>query len=170
MTDTQANDFLPDGYELPQSIGNYVKLTQGVTRLRILAKPVIWWLDWKEENWKKKALHYKPDNKPIVAEDKNWLKEFRSIPVWNYELWRIQIWEITQNSIKKSIFELKSDEDYKDIFSYDLKVTKTGEKMETKYSILPGKATPLEKHIWEAYFTSAPNLEKIFLGKDPFEA
>ena len=43
------NTFLPETYELPQSAGGYMKLQQGENKLRILSKPIIGWLDWKDK-------------------------------------------------------------------------------------------------------------------------
>jgi hypothetical protein len=57
--------------------------------------------------------------------------------VYNYDEECIQIWEITQQAIKTQLRALAKDEDYGDPRTYDIKINKTGEKLETKYMLKP---------------------------------
>jgi hypothetical protein len=46
-------------------------------------------------------------------------------------------------TVQKQIKAMVDDEEYGDPTKYDLKITKTGEKLTTKYSVLPMKERPL---------------------------
>ena len=50
---------------------------------------------------------------------------------------KIKVFEITQKTLIKELDKLSQDEDYADIHAWDLKVNRTGLKMNTEYSILP---------------------------------
>jgi flagellar capping protein FliD len=53
------------------------------------------------------------------------VKEFRAFVVWNYTDEKVQIMEITQNSIKNQIYKLANDEDFGDPKTYDLKINRS---------------------------------------------
>ena len=53
---------------------------------------------------------------------------------------KIKVFEITQKTLIKELDKLSQDEDYADIHAWDLKVNRTGLKMNTEYSILPSLA------------------------------
>ena len=89
--------------------------------------------------------------------------------VWNYTTEKIQIREITQKSLMNQITALVSDEDFKDVYSYDLKVNKEGEKMETKYNLLPWKIEAVDTKIQTLYFNSQVKLDALFEWLDPFQ-
>jgi hypothetical protein len=159
------DNFLPDAYEVPSSSGNYLKFDQGENRFRILSKPVIGWEDWKD----KKPLRFHMDSKPEKPVDpKKPVKHFWAMVVWNYKLGRIQILEITQSSIQKAIKALAADEDWGDPLAYDIKVSRTGEGMETEYQINPAPHKPIAEEIVEQQSTVKVNLDSLFEGKDPF--
>jgi hypothetical protein len=44
-----TSGFLPEGYEVPKSGGNYMKLKQGPNKFRILSAPIIGWEYWSED-------------------------------------------------------------------------------------------------------------------------
>ena len=165
MTDSR----LPSGYETPQAASKYTKLLIGTTKLRILSQPIIWRLDRKEElvdgKQKKKPLRFPMDKKPSVVYNPKWLKHFRCTIVWNYELWELQAREITQASIRNLLQALIADDDFKDIYSYDLKITREWEKLDTKYTILPWKVTDVDPAILSAYSDAQADLTKLFEWK-----
>lgn len=170
MTNTSR---LPEEYKTPEAAGDYVKLAKWTTKLRILSKPIMGHLERVEEKWddgktKRKPLRYPMDKKPKKSSSADWFKHFWCFVVWNYECDRLQVWEVTQRSIMWFIQALLQDEDYRDVYSYDIKVNKEWDGMETKYSILPGKAAPIDPIIAEEYMTAGIELEKLFEGWHPF--
>ena len=87
--------------------------------------------------------------------------------VYNYDEERIQVMEITQKSLKEQLLVLARDEDFGDPKEYDIKITRSGEKLDTTYNIIAlGKAEfTNQKAIEEA---QAVNLEALYDGNDPF--
>jgi len=158
------SDFLPDSYELPQSGGNYMKLQDGENKIRILSKPIVGWLDWKDKIPYRFQMKQKPD-KPL---DKNPIKHFWAFIVWNYNEQSIQILEVTQQTIQAAIQNLSKDEDWGAPFAYDLKINKKGSKLDTTYSVTPSPKKPLADEILQAALEKPCHLEALFTGADPW--
>jgi len=158
------NSFMPEGYEIPQGESNYLKFQQGENKFRILSQPVIGWLDWEDKKPLRFPASQKP--KPIIAEKP--VKHFWAMIVWNYNKSAIQILEITQGGIQKSIKALADDDEWGNPFAYDIKVTKTGEKMDTEYKVNPSPHKPVSPEILEAYKAKPCYLGALFQGADPF--
>lgn len=158
---------LPNNYELPKSEGGkYTKLQNGTTKIRILTSPIIGWEYFSNDN--------KPNRSripyswiPVDSKDGKKAKEFWAFVVYNYDEERIQVMEITQKSLKEQLLALARDEDFWDPKEYDLKITRSGEKLDTTYNIIAlGKAEfTNQKAIEEA---QAVNLEALYDGNDPF--
>ncbi len=85
---------------------------------------------------------------------------------------KIKVFEITQKTLIKEIDKLSQDEDYADIHAWDLKVNRTGLKMNTEYSILPSprkKGSDEEiKAAWSAAEESGYDLQQLLVGGNPF--
>jgi len=127
MTENQSR--LPTEYEIPEVVGNYFKPKNGTTKLRIMSEPVIGRQDreeYKDDDGKtkKRSLHFRMDEKPEVVHEPKGLKHFRATVVWNYELEALQLRTITQKSIMNAIIALTKDEDFADIYAYDIKLGK----------------------------------------------
>jgi hypothetical protein len=168
--------FLPAGYAEPTgggSGGRYLKLEKGVTtRIRILSPtPLMGWEYWTEMGKPKrfKELTGTPED---IRRDENGAPErpkfFWAMAVWNYNSEAVQIWSVTQATVRKAIEDLVGDEDYQDPLKYDLKITRTGEKLETKYSVIPGKESDFtnQEAVAEAI---AINWDAWMRSEDPFK-
>lgn len=163
MTDS---DFLPEGYEAPQSEKRYMRFEDGENRFRILSSPLIGWLDWKDN----KPMRFKHDSKPSEPIDpKKPIKHFWALIVWNYQQKAIQILEITQQTVFGKIQNLAKDQDWGDPREYDIKVTKSGQALDTKYDTNPCPKETLSVEIAEELSKVSPDLEKLWLNQDPFE-
>ena len=81
---------------------------------------------------------------------------------------KIQILEITQKSILKSIRALERSKDWGSPLNYDIIVFKTGQKLETRYNVQPAPPKPLSKALLDDYKDMEIDLEALFEGKDPF--
>lgn len=160
------NDFLPTEYEVPISGGGYMRLKDGENKFRILSKPIIGWVDWDNN----KPLRFQFKNKPEKSIDPTKkVKHFWAMIVWNYADSAINILEITQASIQKSITDLIKDEDWGAPYRYDIKIIRKGEKMETEYSVNPSPHKPITDDMQTAFAAKPINLDALFEGKDPFE-
>jgi hypothetical protein len=158
-------DFLPQDYEQPQSGGHYMKFVKGDNKFRILSKPIVGWLDWKDKKPYRFPMKNKPE-KPMEAGKT--IKHFWAFLVWNYLDQAVQILEITQAGIQKTIGDLSKDEDWGAPFEYDLKVSRKGDGLETEYSVTPSPKKPLVEDIKKAALDKPCNLEALFDNSDPW--
>lgn len=158
-------DFLPDNYETPATNANYLKFADGETRFRILSKPVIGWLDWKDNKPLRYVMTAKPE-RPVDAAKP--IKHFWAMIVWNYATAKVQVLEITQSTVQKAIENLAKDSDWGAPFDYDIKVVRKGKDKQTEYTV-----TPSPKKAF-ADFKSANDvkvcLNELFTGGDPFNS
>ncbi len=172
-------DFLPEGYEPEVGSSNgYMKFQSGENRFRILTRPIIgleWWVDkdgevrqkgQKPETGDKPVRVKKGENIPVSAADV--YREFWAMVVWNYKEQRVQILQIHQFKIKGPITILSKDDDWGSPLGYDLVVTRTGEGLETDYSVTPKPAKAIDPKITEVFNSMDVNLEALYDGGNPF--
>lgn len=158
------NDFLPADYEAPASGGNFMKFADGENKFRILSKPIVGWLDWKE----KKPYRFTMKNKPEKPMEKGPIKHFWAFIVWNYASESVQVLEVTQQTVQTSIANLSKDEEWGAPFEYDLKVTRKGKDLDTEYSVVPSPKKALSEEIKKAALDKPCYLEALFTGSDPW--
>lgn len=154
--------FLPSNYERPITNSNYYKLQNGDNRFRILGSAIVGYEYWT------------PDKKPVRSHDKPTptndtpVRHFWAFPVWDYKSKNVKVCEITQATIQGAIEDLAHDENWGDPTGYDLIIKKTGEKMETEYSVVPVPPKPLHPDIAKLYAEANINLDVLFENGDPF--
>jgi len=164
---TQTDDFLPQGYEVPKSDSSYLKLVGGDNKFRILSKPIIGWVDWKD----KKPYRFPMDKKPAApfspTQD---IRHFWAFVVWDYTAKRISIFELTIKGIQNAIAGLQANPDWGSPLNYDITINKVGTTMaDTKYTTVPSPPKPVHAKIAELYAETPIKLEALFDGKDPFD-
>jgi|SRR6267142_5275272 len=159
--------FLPDNYTAPKSSSEgYMKLQDGENRFRILSQPILGWEDWTLE---KKPVRFRYNNKPsksIIADRP--VRHFWAMIVWNYTEEKIQILQISQATIRKTLEKLCKDADWGAPYFYDIKIIKEGESKDTEYSISPVPGKPLHPMIIDAFKESPIYLDALFDNADPF--
>lgn len=163
-------DFLPTNYEVPQKPGNYMKFLDGENRFRILASPIIGWVAWEDtKEGGRKPIRHRMDEPfdPGKVDPEN-IKHFWAMPVYNYTDKRVQILEITQKTIQRELKTLARNKAWGSPLGYNLAITRTGQKLDTEYTIVPEPPTPLDKEIKEAFEGTTINLEALYSGEDPF--
>ena len=156
------SSFLPDNYEAPASWGNYLKFKKGTTKIRILSSSIQGYLDWKENKpirTREKQNAIDPERKP---------KHFWAFIVWDYEESKLKICEITQKGIQDSIYNLYKDEDWGDPTTYDLKISKEWDGMDTKYAVVASPKKDITEEMEKAYKNANIYLEALFEWDDPF--
>lgn len=179
MATTQSGtSWLPEGYEIPTTSGNYTKLEVWETRIRVLSKPVIGYMYYQQgDDGKRKAIHSRiPFPKwtvinPAISKFTGKAEapqEFWAFAVWNYGLKRVEVFELTKKVIKEAILSIHMDPDYGSPETLDIKITKTGEGKDTKYSILPSPPKPANQEILEEYEKAKINLDWLFTGDNIF--
>ena len=156
--------FFPENYQPPErEVGNYFKLAQGHNLIRILSKPLIGWEIWVDG----KPVRYPADKKPEPSGDQK-VKEFWSLIVWSYEHKKIQVIHLHQESIKKGVRDLIEDVAWGSPCDYDIRITRTGHELKTKYVVAPTPKSPVQDHIKQAFYATPCLLDVLFTGDDPF--
>ena len=159
-----SDDFLSSG----TSAGSYFKPTKGTNnKVRILSdKPLHGYVQWTEDNRPMRWAHgaQKPE---AVYQEGTRPRKFLACAVWNYETESVQVWEITQKTVIDSLDEITRDPDYGHPNSYDLKITRSGEGLETQYRLIPHSA-PLLPDVEGAMQDPGVNLEALLNSEDPF--
>lgn len=152
--------FLPPNYEAPKaSTNDYCKLKDWTTKIRILTSAVTGYQDWDD----KTPVNTK-DLRPALSKDRN-PKHFWAMMVWNYDLETVQCLTLTQKSIQDAIVALNSDEDRGDPLGYDLKITRSGKDLETKYTVTPSNKAPISEKIKLELEAVDYDLENLFEWK-----
>ena len=169
-----VNDFLDEGYEVPQSNSGYMKFQLGDNKFRVLSRPVVGWMYW---NLNDKPVRHMGAIKPNVEaslikpekDGKRDLKHFWVMIVWNYEKKAIEILEITQVSIQKVISNYAKDENWGSPYSYDLKVTKTEKAGKTEYAIMALPHKKIDSEVVAAFNERRIDIHALLEGKNPFQ-
>jgi len=166
--------FVPANYVAPTSGGgDFTKLADGANSLRILSElPLIGWAYWNTAGKPVRSLEHpgQPADIRIGTDGKpEKVKEFWAMAVYNIGTKKVELWEVTQAQIKDAIISLSRDADWGHPMGYSLKITKTGQKLETKYSVMPGKPAPLPADVQAVVDASPVNLMALIDGGNPFD-
>jgi len=158
--------FLPDNYSVPTT-SNYMKFQQGANKFRILGSPILGYEWWEDTAEGRRPVRVKMDGK-IPSSHADDYKHFWAMVVWNYSENRIQILEITQKSIMTSIKAITQGE-WGDPTEYDISVTREGNGMDTEYTTMPIKPSPVPSKATKSLKESPINLEALYSNEDPFK-
>lgn len=157
--------FLPENYQAPKQASYYLKLMEGENRIRIMSKPIIGWEDWQD----KKPMRFRMDQKPNKPVDsKKPIKHFWAFIVFNYNEEEIQIMQVSQATVRKSLEALCRDSDWGSPYAYDIKITKKGEGVDTEYAVNPVPHKTIDPYLVACFSERPINLEALFTGEDPF--
>ena len=164
-------DFLPKAYEVPSQGGNYMKFKQGDNNFRILSSAIIGYEYWTNEN---KPVRSKEqfEETPNAKEDKNGkvsVKHFWAFVAVDLSDNEIKILEVTQVSIQNTIMSFVQNDKWGDPKGYDINVNRTGEGIETDYTVMPSPHLKLDKEVEKTYKEMEINLEALYDGANPFE-
>lgn len=175
------NDFMPEDYKVP-STSRYMKFSAGANKFRILGsfndQTAIMGMEyWKSttDGGRKPIRVIMGTPIPITElEEKedgelDMPKHFWALPVYNYQEGMMQILEITQKTIMNAIKDLSRNKKWGNPAEYDIVVTKTGEKFETKYTVMPDPKEEMSDAVKEAKKSTKINIVALFSGDDPWK-
>lgn len=163
---TNAN-FLPDDYEVPESESRYMKFVVGDNIFRLLSLPILGWVAWKGKKPYRFPMLDRPESGELAKEPRH----FMAAVVYNYATNAIQILEMTQIGVLKSIKSLSKDKDWGSPLNYDINVFREGlDKNNTKYEVTPKPKKPLDAAIVELLMAENIVLEELFIDGDPFDS
>ncbi len=164
--------FLPKEYAVPGGTSHYMKLIKGENRFRIISSPILGYEYWDttadgKRTPIRKRMNEKIDVSTLPVDELP--KHFWAMVVYNYADKDVQILEITQKSIQKTLTALAKNPKWgTPVQKYDIVVTKTGDGMETRYETLSEPPTPMDKAILKYAGDLNINLNALYDGADPF--
>lgn len=152
--------------------GGFMRLKQGANKFRVLSAPVMGYEYWVEKEGKPSPVRVKeyPVALPGNLKKDSKIKFFWAFIVWNFDTKAVEILELTQSSIIAAIQALVNSEEWGSPEGYTITVTRTGEKLDTEYSITPSIPKPVPSEVTDAFKSKVIRLEALFDGSNPFEA
>jgi len=162
------NDFFPEtDYKVPNT-SNYLKLTEGSHKFRVLSSAVVGYEYFTTEN--KPVRSKEPfDDEPTDIKSDSTIKHFWAFVVYNYDAKKIQILELTQKSIMNQMKGYMDNPDWGNPKTYDFTIKRTGSsKNDTEYSVMPSPHKPIDTEIVTKYESMKIDLNALFTGADPF--
>lgn len=162
------DNFFPDSdYKMPET-GNYMKFNEGNNSFRVLSSAVIGFEYFTKDN-KPVRMKTMPDVMPSDIKENGTIKHFWAFVVYNYESKRIQILELTQKGIMKTMQSYIKNPKWGNPREYDFIVTRTGSGMDTEYSITVNPKDNIDKSITDRLSKMQIDLEALFINEDPFK-
>lgn len=157
--------FLPDNYQLPSTSDSYLRIEKGKTTIRICSAAYTGYRDWTEER------------RPIITRNRpessinpdSPARHIWMLTVYNYGEKRVQLWVVSQATIQRELYNLATDTGWGDLRDYDISITREGEGMQTKYSVLPMRPAPLSPDVRAALESTPCDPEALYYGGDPFD-
>ncbi len=123
-------------------------------------------LAYTEDNYR---VAQREAQKNIDEKDKK-AKHFWAMTVWNYNTNAIEILELVQAKMQKSIRDTSKEPEWGNpVNRYDFVITKSGRDMSTEYSITAIPPSTTAPEITKAYKEKPINLNALFSGGNPFE-
>lgn len=158
--------------ELPIKPSRYMKLKNPENTFRMLADPITGYEWWEDTPDGKRTPVRRSEDEGIALDgtiEEDTVKFFWAFPVWNYTDQAVQILELTQMSVIKAVRALWNSKKWGDPKNYDITITKTGDKLETRYAVMPEPPTKLDDMIVKLFKETPVNLEALYAGEDPWE-
>jgi hypothetical protein len=157
---------IPKDFDPNKSSGSYMKFQPGDNKFRILGDAIAgyeWWVE-KKPTRRRLSERIEPSEIPLDQTP----KLFLAFPVWNYATESVEVLQLTQKGLQKTLNNLEKDTDWGDLTQYDIKVNRSGSGMETKYSLNPVPKKELAAEIKSAWKETDINLDALFTGDSPF--
>jgi hypothetical protein len=170
-------DFLPKGYETPESEQRYMELAEGQNTFRILAAAIVGYEWWEDAGHGDRVPRRVRTAEEVPAEVRNATdsrdkaKHFWAFPVFNYTSNTIQVLEIKQQTIMRAIEAFVKNPKWGNPQGYDLTIekVKTGSRdWDVEYTVIPEPPSPLDAGIAELAKSVPIRLEALYEGQDPF--
>lgn len=167
------NNFLPEDYKAPETQSNYLKFKKDWdTDFRIMSNALTGYVYFNKENKPQRSTEMPKDYSDAKVNEKSGKQEapkhFRAFVVWDYSSKSIKILEITQKSIRDDIMAYYKNTKRGDPKDYDMTVTRTGEGLDTKYTVIANPKTALSEEQAGAYMDANVKIEKLLTWEDPF--
>jgi len=131
---------LEPSYDVPSSgESSFMKFQKGENRFRILEKPVLGYLYWQDD---KTPVRIKEASEAPAGEKP---KHFWQLPVYNDG--NVKVLDISQSTVQKQLTDLDRNSEWGNLSEYDVIVTKSGDGMDTTYTVTPCPKAPLAEEV-----------------------
>ena len=178
-------NFFDRGHEIPEKRNQFMKLESGKNRIRFIGNPVSGFVFYGKVEREDGTETVKPYRRP-ESEGEFSLEEMinRNVRmkkdgeiegqkyfvmglVYNYQKEKLQVLEITQKSILKALKSYVDSEEYGHPSGYDLTIEKSGEGLNTEYTVIVSPPKPLSSEIEDLVGETSCDLQKVFAGEYP---
>src|SRR3990167_34218 len=163
--------FTSEEYKL-RITSNYMKFLEGDNTFRVLSSAIVGWEYWSVENKPVRSREPFDNMQEDIKTEKdgsNRINHFWAFVVYNYEAKKIQILQLTQRGIMKTIQGLVKNPKWGNPSGYDITVTRSGSGFDTEYSVVPNPHSEIESGIAMQYEKININLDALYEGGDPFK-
>src|SRR3712207_1344663 len=124
------NDFLPKGYETPETPSNYMEFAEGLNNFRIVSSAIVgyeWWED-KGEGGRKpvrvRTLEEVPEEVQNSFNDRQKARHFWAFVVYNYNAKALQLLVIKQQTIMHALEAFVKNPKWGNPKNYDIVIEK----------------------------------------------
>ena len=141
------------------------KLEPGPNKMRILTTPIVGYVGWPEDEHKPVRVKEAGDIK--TGEDAKYFW-FLTIAIND----TVKFLELKQKTILSQIKALSDNKDWGEVQDYDITITRSGQNLETQYTVVPNPKKALDADIakqW-AEMKERYNPENLFTNGSPLEA
>lgn len=168
MDNNNMDSFFPDSdYKIPET-SKYMKFLEGDNSFRVLSSAIIGYEYFTRDN-KPVRMKTLPDVVPADIKENGSIKHFWAFVVYNYESKNIQILELTQKGIMKTMQSYIKNPKWGNPREYDFIVTRTGSGMDTEYAITVNPKSPIDQSVLDRFEKMNINLDALFTNEDPFK-
>lgn len=165
------DEFIPDGYEVPESPSNYMKLKDGENTFRAMSSAIMGYVYWNTDN---KPVRNKigwvdmPEDIKVNKDGSYSIKHFWAFIIYNYSTKQVQVFELTQKTIQTAVKALVKNTKWGNPKGYDISITREGKDLDTVYTVMPNPHSEMPIEATDQFLKKNINLEALFEGKDPF--
>lgn len=179
--DTQQTELLEAA--LAKGDSRYISLSkiEGEKRIRFVGQGITGLVGWTEPapgeksgypiRWEVEPSQYPENLQKNKKTGKPEVKDFLAGIVWDYDVQKFMIIEITQKTVRQAIAKYMRDSDYGDPHGYDIKISREGEGINTEYTTIATPPKPLSAEIKQAWNETGNKivLAALYDGDDPFK-
>lgn len=145
------------------SISTFIKIENGETDIRILSRPIGGFVRW--DNKKPIRSRTKPKK---VLDNQEPAKPFVAMVAYDRTKNHLGVLDITQTGLIKGLRDITEDTGWGNPANYDIKFSKSGSGMDTRYTVRPVAPKPLSPEIKEMFLANPCHLEALFSGSNPW--
>ena len=186
LVDTdQFINFFDRGHEIPDKRNQFMRFESGKNRVRFIGNPVSGFVFFGKVEREDGTETTKPYRRresegefsleEMINRNARMKKDgeiegqkyFVMGLVYNYQKQKLQVLEVTQKSILKALKSYVDSEEYGHPSGYDLTIEKSGEGLNTEYTVVVSPPKPLTSEIEDLVGETSCDLQKVFAGEYP---